>query len=442
MRHKRIGSKILSLAVAGTTVAFATLVPISAFAQSGTTREYSTAYIQGPLGPVAKIETTITRTTTCVQVTCPPAPKTAALQTKAATVPGGTCQSCSTNTTIDTKKFWLHTDHQGSIHVESNVAGAEAARFTYKPYGDHLGTNSSLPGPESLGYTGQRQDSSTGLFYLHARYYDPVLGRFISPDPIVPGNLTVHLNRYAYADNNPINKTDVSGMQADSDATKVKLPDLVKGSGANPFILPEVTITADAPAEVDPEALAHFFNKPAPSDFMSKQTGQVNDNSVELAAAAAYPGPTLRAALVGGAVYGATGNPVLTMASTMLVGGPKTDLPDLGKRFSDVKGALKTMKDVVKKTERWKNETKILPMVMTHDTEFFDAVLRKPLVAPIMMQTYKGKPVYSSPISGPTSLENATRSLNQFLGGSDYMWMHTGELLSPREFMMKYYKFY
>ncbi|MFH1261921.1 MAG: RHS repeat-associated core domain-containing protein [Pseudomonadota bacterium] len=186
----------------------------SAFAQSGTTREYSTAYVQGPLGPVAKIVTTITRATTCVQVTCPPAPKTAALQTKAATVPGGTCQSCSTSTTTDTKKFWLHTDHQGSVHVESNNVGVEAARFTYKPYGDHLGTNSSLPGPESLGYTGQRQDSSTGLLYLHARYYDPVLGRFISPDPIVPGNLTVHLNRYAYADNDPINKTDVNGMQA------------------------------------------------------------------------------------------------------------------------------------------------------------------------------------------------------------------------------------
>ncbi|WP_161668827.1 RHS repeat-associated core domain-containing protein [Kallotenue papyrolyticum] len=38
----------------------------------------------------------------------------------------------------------------------------------------------------TLNYTGQRRDS-TGLVYYHARYYDPVLGRFISADSVVPG---------------------------------------------------------------------------------------------------------------------------------------------------------------------------------------------------------------------------------------------------------------
>ena len=38
----------------------------------------------------------------------------------------------------------------------------------------------------SLNYTGQRLDG-TGLLYYHARYYDPVLGRFISADRVVPG---------------------------------------------------------------------------------------------------------------------------------------------------------------------------------------------------------------------------------------------------------------
>jgi RHS repeat-associated protein len=37
-----------------------------------------------------------------------------------------------------------------------------------------------------LNYTGQRKDD-TGLLYYHARYYDPSLARFVTPDSIVPG---------------------------------------------------------------------------------------------------------------------------------------------------------------------------------------------------------------------------------------------------------------
>ncbi|MCS7003683.1 MAG: RHS repeat-associated core domain-containing protein, partial [Dehalococcoidia bacterium] len=50
----------------------------------------------------------------------------------------------------------------------------------------------------ALNYTGQRLDA-TGLLYYHARYYDPALGRFISPDSIVPNpHHPQALNRYAY----------------------------------------------------------------------------------------------------------------------------------------------------------------------------------------------------------------------------------------------------
>ncbi|MER9683882.1 RHS repeat-associated core domain-containing protein [Mesorhizobium sp. M0184] len=58
---------------------------------------------------------------------------------------------------------------------------------------------------------GERFDPETGLLYLNARYMDPVLGRFISPDdwdPTLPG---VGTNRYAYARNDPANKADNNG---------------------------------------------------------------------------------------------------------------------------------------------------------------------------------------------------------------------------------------
>jgi RHS repeat-associated protein len=80
-------------------------------------------------------------------------------------------------------------------------------RRTYDPYG---GTSPSSSFAESQSFTGQRQDE-TGLFYLHARYYDPKLGKFLSPDPIL-GEGAVGLNRYAYAGNDPVNATDPSGL--------------------------------------------------------------------------------------------------------------------------------------------------------------------------------------------------------------------------------------
>lgn len=110
---------------------------------------------------------------------------------------------------MGTTSFWLHTDDKGSVQVITDTAGNEVQRLGYKPYGERLSTSSSHT--ESLGFTGQRQDE-TGLLYLHARYYDPVLGRFLSPDPTLPSEDALGLNRYAYAGNDPVNITDGDGL--------------------------------------------------------------------------------------------------------------------------------------------------------------------------------------------------------------------------------------
>jgi len=68
---------------------------------------------------------------------------------------------------------------------------------------------------DDVGFTGHITDTETGLTYMHARYYDPVIGRFLSPDPVGfaeagPG----YFNRYAYVMNDPVNATDPTGMYA------------------------------------------------------------------------------------------------------------------------------------------------------------------------------------------------------------------------------------
>ncbi|MCB9139753.1 MAG: RHS repeat-associated core domain-containing protein [Caldilineaceae bacterium] len=60
-------------------------------------------------------------------------------------------------------------------------------------------------------FTGQKQDES-GLYYYNARYYDPEIGHFISPDTLVPDPGSVFgYNRYMYSLGNPLRFSDPSG---------------------------------------------------------------------------------------------------------------------------------------------------------------------------------------------------------------------------------------
>ncbi|MFY0565417.1 FG-GAP-like repeat-containing protein [Archangium lansingense] len=104
---------------------------------------------------------------------------------------------------------WYHQDHLGSVRALTNQSGQKVASYDYSAFGATLASSSSVA--NSRGYGGHEVDD-TGLVYMNARYYDPQLGRFISPDALVPssGNPQA-LNRYAYVYNNPISNTDPTG---------------------------------------------------------------------------------------------------------------------------------------------------------------------------------------------------------------------------------------
>ncbi|ATB37102.1 hypothetical protein CYFUS_002523 [Cystobacter fuscus] len=104
---------------------------------------------------------------------------------------------------------WFHQDHLGSVRALTNASGQKVASYDYSAFGTPLASSASVD--NSRGYGGHERDE-TGLVYMNARYYEPMLGRFISPDALVPssGNPQA-LNRYAYVYNNPISNTDPTG---------------------------------------------------------------------------------------------------------------------------------------------------------------------------------------------------------------------------------------
>jgi len=109
--------------------------------------------------------------------------------------------------TAGIQKQFVHRDHLASIRFVTNISGAVVESTGYAAYGERLNAGMVT----QKGYIGERHDPETGLLYLNARYMDPVFGRFISPDdwdPTIPG---VGTNRYAYAQNDPVNRSDANG---------------------------------------------------------------------------------------------------------------------------------------------------------------------------------------------------------------------------------------
>jgi RHS repeat-associated protein len=77
-------------------------------------------------------------------------------------------------------------------------------QITYDAFG-----NSSGSAYTRYTYTGREFDTDTGLYYYRARFYDPVVGRFISEDPI---GFDGGLNWYGYVENDPIDFSDPTGL--------------------------------------------------------------------------------------------------------------------------------------------------------------------------------------------------------------------------------------
>jgi RHS repeat-associated protein len=141
---------------------------------------------------------------------------------------------------------YYYTNQQGTPLATADASGNVLTASDYRPYGSQV-LGSPVGGP---GYTGHVNDPDSGLVYMQARYYDPVVGRFLGVDPAgtQPGDVS-KFGRFNYSSGNPVRFIDPDGKQ-EVDADELELETRAAMARLNPPLGPNQA----APGYVPPPA--------------------------------------------------------------------------------------------------------------------------------------------------------------------------------------------
>jgi RHS repeat-associated protein len=103
--------------------------------------------------------------------------------------------------------YYFHNDHLGTPQVLTDGTGGIAWKAVYTPFGEAVPSIQTVENP--FRFPGQYYDPETGLHYNYFRYYNPPIGRYLTPDPI---GLEGGINLWLYATNNPVKFVDPYGL--------------------------------------------------------------------------------------------------------------------------------------------------------------------------------------------------------------------------------------
>lgn len=109
-------------------------------------------------------------------------------------------------------------DHLGSVAVVTSDGGAVTQQLSYDAWGKRRqptgqdDPSGSIRAPTRRGFTDHEMLDQVGLIDMNARVYDPLLGRFMTPDGMIPDPHDLQTyNRYTYVNNRPLSLTDPTG---------------------------------------------------------------------------------------------------------------------------------------------------------------------------------------------------------------------------------------
>jgi RHS repeat-associated protein len=115
--------------------------------------------------------------------------------------------------------YHYHLNHLGTPRMITRDGGVVVSNHTYYPFGSEMDLAPQENPVEAMKFTGHERDvvagSNHSVDYMHARYYNANLGRFLEVDPKTDINKNLpnplRWNRYSYVQNNPLNATDPNG---------------------------------------------------------------------------------------------------------------------------------------------------------------------------------------------------------------------------------------
>ena len=142
------------------------------------------------------------------EVTTNPTVSTSVSGQRTITLPGGTTIS---RYAAGTGFVFLLNNYQGTSTLSLDATAQTPTFRALDPYGNPRGT-APATWHSDQGLVGGTEDAATGLTNLGAREYDPHLGRFISPDPVLEATDPTQIGGYTYAGDNPVTHSDPTGL--------------------------------------------------------------------------------------------------------------------------------------------------------------------------------------------------------------------------------------
>ncbi len=110
-------------------------------------------------------------------------------------------------------KFYYLYDGLGSVVNLIDQKGILVQAYQYDVFGVALGVKKDQNSFRFVGAGQVNSDDDVELEYMHFRWFDPKIGRFISRDPLGPAG---GVNLYSYVNNNPINRVDLLGLYSNT----------------------------------------------------------------------------------------------------------------------------------------------------------------------------------------------------------------------------------
>ena len=129
------------------------------------------------------------------------------------TLPGGGNDDQNKPGKPETLQFFYHPDHLGSSSFITDVSGEVYQHVQYFPFGETFVEERTGTRYTPYLYNGKELDEETGLYYYHARYYDPRVSMFYGVDPLA--EKYIGISSYAYVGNNPLIFVDPDGREID-----------------------------------------------------------------------------------------------------------------------------------------------------------------------------------------------------------------------------------